>query len=198
MSSVKTTSKSERRKFLLKNLLRGFLWFGVIIAILVIFQTQVTQETWEAWTKPLKDDLTVLYALFFMSETIVGIIPPEIIMYLFAEEPFLSFAGVVGMLAVFSYIAGVVAFYIGRFSNRIPLLRRFTTTKRFRNIQDYYHKYGGFLIIVAAVTPVPFGLVSWMAGYLQYDFRKYFLYASPRFLRFALYGYLIWEGFELF
>ena len=48
-------------------------------------------------------------------------------------------------------------------------------------------------IVVAALTPLPFALVSLVTGALRYPHKKYLLYSSFRVLRFVAYGIIIWH-----
>jgi membrane protein YqaA with SNARE-associated domain len=55
-------------------------------------------------------------------------------------------------------------------------------------------KYGVFLILVAAITPLPWSAISMLVGSLHYPSKKYLLWALARFIRFAVYAAIIWEA----
>ena len=52
-------------------------------------------------------------------------------------------------------------------------------------------KWGGFLIIVGALLPLPFAITCMAAGMIKYPLKGVVLFGLFRFLRFAIYGYII-------
>jgi len=61
--------------------------------------------------------------------------------------------------------------------------------KHIKNAQ----KWGGFLIVVGALLPVPFAISSLAAGIIRYKFSYYLLFGLLRFVRFAVYGAAIFS-----
>ena len=66
--------------------------------------------------------------------------------------------------------------------------------KRYANIFSQLNRFGGLLIIVAALT-LPYPIVSQISGMNQYPFKKFALLTLVRFLRFAIYGILLYKLF---
>ena len=62
----------------------------------------------------------------------------------------------------------------------------------FREYIKTLRRYGGFLIIVAAMTPLPFSGVALIVGATGYKFPMYLLVSLTRFVRFAAYAYVVW------
>ena len=56
-------------------------------------------------------------------------------------------------------------------------------------------RWGGFLIVVGALLPIPYSLTSIAAGLNHYSFRNYLLFGLLRFLRFYLYAAVIFSLF---
>ena len=54
-------------------------------------------------------------------------------------------------------------------------------------------KWGGFLIVVGALLPIPFSITSITAGLIQYKFRNFLLFGLLRFVRFYLYAVVIFN-----
>jgi membrane protein DedA with SNARE-associated domain len=54
-------------------------------------------------------------------------------------------------------------------------------------------KWGGLIIAVGALLPLPFAIASMAAGMIKYDFKAFLLFALLRFLRFAIYGFAIYQ-----
>jgi uncharacterized membrane protein YdjX (TVP38/TMEM64 family) len=102
----------------------------------------------------------------------------------------------VALFAVVSVIAGYSMFLLGKYLQR-RLYFRFLQRKFFRQFMPQVRKYGLFLIVVAAVTPLPYSATSLVVGSSGYSNRLYLLAATTRILRFAVYGYIIYQTHNL-
>ena len=69
-------------------------------------------------------------------------------------------------------------------------LRRRFLSKMERRLQNF----GPYLIIVAALTPVPFSGVAMLVGSVRFSPQKYLLFSLTRFLRFGIYAWIFWEA----
>lgn len=125
--------------------------------------------------------------VFLASESIgLGLVPPEL---------FIAWAGksvmpVVNLsfLALASYIGGILSYFAGKAITKIPSVHRYMETKMSKHIQNT-GKWGGFLIVVGALLPIPFAVTSIAAGIIKYKFKYYLLFGLLRFIRF--YGYAL-------
>lgn len=129
-------------------------------------------------------------AVFFISETILGLIPPEIFIAWSDKMPNPVFY--LSLLAVLSYTGGIIAYFIGRASTRIHAVHEYLEVKMARHLKNA-RKWGGFLIVVGAILPLPFAISSLAAGMIKFPFRSYLLFGLMRFLRFAIYGAAIFS-----
>lgn len=126
-----------------------------------------------------------VFAVFFGSESLLGLIPPEI---------FIAWSGksihpnlFLFILAFLSYAGGIVSYILGKGIAHIPSVFVYLEVKMAKHIKNM-RKWGGFLIIVGALLPIPFALCSMAAGIIKFPFRSYLLFGLLRFLRFFLYG----------
>ena len=133
-----------------------------------------------------------ILAVFFASESILGLIPPEI---------FIAWAGktttpwiYLALLASLSYLGGILSFLMGRYLYKIPSVHDYLEVKMSKHI-TMIRKWGGFLIVVGALLPIPFAMTSIAAGLIHYKFRNYLLFGLLRFLRFFLYVLFIFNVF---
>ena len=124
--------------------------------------------------------------VFLASESLLGLVPPEL---------FIAWAGKSAMplaylsfLALASYLGGIFSYFMGRGITRIPSVHRYLETKMSKHIKNT-EKWGGFLIVVGALLPIPFAMTSIAAGIINYKFRHYLLFGLLRFVRF--YGYAL-------
>jgi membrane protein DedA with SNARE-associated domain len=87
---------------------------------------------------------------------------------------------------------GYLTFLIGGLFYKRSSFRLFRR-KFLKESWPLLRKYGLFLIIVAALTPIPWSAVSMLVGSAGYPSKRYLKYALFRFLRFAVYGYIIYQ-----
>lgn len=127
-----------------------------------------------------------ILAVFLASESLLGLVPPEL---------FIAWAGkselplmYLSLLALMSYLGGIFSFFMGKAFTKIPSVHKFLQEKMSKHIKNT-EKWGGFLIIVGALLPIPFAMTSIAAGMINYSFKNYLLFGLLRFLRF--YGYAI-------
>jgi membrane protein YqaA with SNARE-associated domain len=129
-------------------------------------------------------------AFFYVSETVLGLIPPELFIAWAGETstPILNLS----LIAVLSYLGGFTSYWIGRRALRIPSLHNYLEVKMAKQLV-MARKWGGLLIAVGALLPLPFAMASLVAGMLRYPLKSWMLVGLLRFLRYALYGAAIFS-----
>lgn len=193
MSDKTEKELPDRRRFLIKNLLRGFLWLAVIV-IAFIYLRKNYDFTLETVLGPVYDKPTVVYLIFLTSEVVFGIIPPEFFMiWSLRNEMLMAYVNNVTALSAISYVAGIIGFGIGAYLKNTRFYR-IMKIRVFGKFEKHLNNYGGFLVIVAALTPLPFSGIGMLVGSVHYSFKKYLWFSLFRFLRFLAYGIVIWEA----
>ena len=127
---------------------------------------------------------------FFISETLLGLIPPEIFIGWSKKTANPIFN--VSVLATLSYLGGVISYFIGKASTKIPSMKNYLEVKMAKNLKNI-RKWGGFLILVGALLPLPFSISCMAAVIIQYPLKNVVLFGLFRFVRFALYGWAIFN-----
>lgn len=129
-------------------------------------------------------------SFFFVSETLLGLIPPEI---------FIAWAGkmyspwlYLSILAVLSYSGGLLSYWMGRSITKIPSVHSYIEVKMEKQLKNS-KKWGGFLIMVGALLPLPFSMSCIAAGIIEFPFKNVVYYGSLRLLRFVIYGLIIFN-----
>ncbi|UZH55048.1 VTT domain-containing protein [Salinimicrobium tongyeongense] len=128
-----------------------------------------------------------ILAVFLASESIfLGLVPPEL---------FIAWAGksampvtYLSLLALASYLGGIISYWMGKAITKIPAVHEAMESKMAKHIKNT-EKWGGFLIVVGALLPIPFSITSVAAGIINYKFRYYLMFGLLRFIRF--YGYAL-------
>ncbi len=132
----------------------------------------------------------IVFSVFFASESLLGLIPPEIFIAWSdkASSPILYLS----ILALLSYLGGVISYFIGKSITKIPSVHEYLEVKMAKHIKNT-RKWGGFLIVVGALLPIPFSITSIAAGMIRYSFTSYLLFGLLRFVRFYLYAAAIFN-----
>lgn len=128
--------------------------------------------------------------VFLLSESILGLIPPELFIAWAGKSGFPIFY--LSLLAAASYLGGIVSYFIGISITKIPAIHRQMEVNLAKHIKNT-RKWGGFLIIVGALLPVPFAMTSIAAGFIRFPFMSYLMFGLLRFVRFYLYALVIFE-----
>lgn len=185
-------NKGKKSIFLFRNLLRGLIWLAAIIAVFWFIKNKV-DINYLSWLKPIYDNSFIVILIYITSEVLIGIIPPEVFMiWALRNGIVFEYVILILVLAVLSYIAGLIGYFFGRYLNT-TLLYRFIRMKFLRKMERMLNIYGLYIIIVAALTPLPFSGVSMLVGSVKYPLKKYILYSLFRFARFAIYSWFIWK-----
>lgn len=144
-------------------------------------------EPWYSWV------------VFFMTvcESVFLFIPPEVFMTpaIVANKKRalpITLAATLG-----SIVGGAIAYMIGLWlfdTIGIWLIQNFASMEKFELTQSLFNQYGIMIIILTAVTPIPYKVLAICAGFLQYPVLL-FLGVSALFRtgRFAVIGFLLWR-----
>ncbi len=177
--------------FIWQNTKKALIPLAVIVGILLYVNYKVMNinDMLLHVTKNFSD--FSIFTLFFISESILGLLPPDIFIAWTksTESPLLYLS----ILAVLSYLGGVFSYYKGRTLLLIPKINNYLEgrmTKHIKNMQ----KWGGFLIAVGALLPLPFAIACLAAGMIKFPQKQFFIFASLRVFRFVIYGYLIYTA----
>ncbi|RMB60935.1 short-chain dehydrogenase [Dokdonia sinensis] len=135
----------------------------------------------------------LILTVFFVSESILGIIPPELFIAWSDKTDAPIFY--LSMIAVLSFAGGIVSYFTGRAALKIPRIYEYLEVKMAKHLKNA-RKWGGFLILVGALLPLPFAVASLAAGMIRFNFKYYLLFGLARFVRFAIYGAAIFSLVE--
>lgn len=180
-----------RLYFFIKNFIRGILFFAVAI---VFYKVTFSYLDLSGLKEQIPFDLpsTFVFILFFMSEVILGVIPPELFMiWAITSKPLSSYLFYVISFSVISYIAGFVAFLFGKNLHK-TWLYEFMRKNIIGKYERKINSYGWLVIVVAAITPLPFSATCAVIGAIGFKRNKYLFYSMARFIRYAIYGFFIW------
>jgi len=186
-------TQGKKSTFFLRNLSKGLLWLGVIVAMFVFTKHNVNKELILSF-KPIFEKTGLILSIFCLSEFIIGIIPPELFLIWALRSGILNtYIMYALLLTIISYLAGLGAFLFGRYLHN-TLLYRYLHDRFLHKSEHLLRHYGLYLILVAALTPVPFSGVAMLVGSVHYPVKQYIYWSLSRFVKFGLSAYVIWEA----
>lgn len=139
------------------------------------------------------------WVVFIMTlcESTFLFIPPEVFMTpaIIADRKRavpITIAATIGSL-----VGGIIAYLIGMFlfdSVGTFLIDNFASPERFAYAREMFLRNGILIIVLTAVTPIPYKLIGLCAGFLNYPMWLFIgVSAIFRTTRFALVGFLLWR-----
>ncbi|OAB78028.1 YqaA family protein [Cochleicola gelatinilyticus] len=131
-----------------------------------------------------------ILTVFYVSESLLGLIPPEI--FIAWSDKTVNPIVFLSLLALLSYLGGITSYFIGKTILKIPSVYNYMEGKMKKHLTNI-RKWGGFLIIVGALLPIPFSMTSMAAGTINYPLKNYLLFGLLRFVRFYLYAIAIFS-----
>jgi membrane protein YqaA with SNARE-associated domain len=180
--------------FLIKNVIRIAVLLFAVAALFIVFEKRVIDmdALFNSFFKNMQP--AYVFLLFIFSESFFGLIPPDffIIWARRFSNPWL----IVSVLAVISYLGGIVSYYIGFRIRKIKRLNAFLTQKfryHFRKIR----RWGSIFIIVAALFPLPYSAVCILTGLMKFPLSRFVFLGWVRILRFYIYALVLYGLIEL-
>jgi membrane protein YqaA with SNARE-associated domain len=185
--------------FLVRNLLKGLAFFFVIV-VAFYFLEEYIQDNFQSHIGDIRANPGILYGIYTLSEIVFGIIPPELFMMIWILDK-IDVSGFIvnlSILTAISYGAGVLGYFIGKNFSKTPFYQNRIREKYLKQYEKNLKKFGGYMVFVGAVTPIPFSATCMLAGSVNMRFKYFLLICISRVLRFVVYGWLIWSAPNLF
>ncbi len=185
-------NEETKSGFLWRNLIRGLIWFAVILTAYILASEEIS--VYQKEINDVGDRLPLLLGIFTISEIVFGIIPPELFMLIWQSKGIVSeYVLNLTYLTLISYGAGIIGYYIGRYFSKTHLYKR-VHDRYLKQYDKKLRSYGLYLVLVGAVTPVPFSATCMLAGSVNTPFNKFLLICIARVIRFAGYGWAVWAA----
>ena len=174
--------------FLRNVLIKTGIVLGLIIILYLLLNAFVPDA--EAVFVSLTDKISpfFIFSIFFISEFLLGIIPPEF--FLAWTSNTLSPWFHVFLLSTMSYIVGILTYYLGKNLYKIKFIKIYLEQKASKHIYNL-RRWGGFFIFVGAMLPVPYSMVCLTSGLINYKVKHYLAWSLFRYLRFFIYAIIV-------
>jgi len=122
--------------------------------------------------------LAGLFTGTFLADAFTLPIPPDAYLFIGIASGTDTTATLVACSAA-TVAGGNLAYFVGPYIQKLPYLRD--------KLQDFRPKgevlfrgYGTWAVAIAAMTPIPFSIVSWLAGIYRMPYAKYFVASLVR------------------
>ena len=176
--------------FIWESLKKAFWPIVIVVIVLILFNKYVYNINDGLQTITETFSRLGILTTFFISETLLGLIPPEIFIAWTKKtaEPIVN----VSILAILSYTGGLISYFIGKAALKVQSLKEYLEVKMEKNLKNT-RKWGGILILVGALLPLPFSIACVAAGMIKYPFKNVVFFGLFRFARFATYAWAIFQ-----
>ncbi len=130
----------------------------------------------------------IIVTSLFLSESFIGILPPDFYILWGKAHPWGNV--MILILAAASYLGGLISYSYGRLLYRVPKIH-FLVVEKFKDQFALIKKYGGLLIVISTLTPLPYSPLSVVAGIIKFPFKWFVALTLMRFARFFIYAYVL-------
>ena len=132
-------------------------------------------------------------ALVSASEAAFQPIPPDVLVIPMVVEADSLFAiSMIVLVATLSSVFGAFIGYAIGYYGGIPILEKFVSQANINRLNTLTKKYGAMGVFLAAVSPIPYKALAWIAGAGRMDIRLFALAGIfGRGIRFGSVGFLI-------
>lgn len=187
--SPNTDSPTTGRQLVLQTL-------GGLLAIIALIATLGA-----LFREPLAEFATSLLTTFGFPGLFVGVVASDAFSFPIPQSAYFivtiaaeaSPVAVVAVSSVASLLGGALAYHIGPFVARIPLVGPRLERLRSRG-EAFFERWGLWTVAIAAVTPLPFPVGCWLAGLYGMPFWRFFAVILLRIPRFVVYYALFMAG----
>lgn len=139
------------------------------------------------------------WVVFLMTvcESVFLFVPPEVFMTpaIIADRRRVMPITIAAILG--SFVGGILAYIIGLWlfdSVGMWIINNFASAEKFQIAQDMFIQHGALIIMLSAMTPIPYKLMAICAGFLSFPIFIFIgVSAVFRSARFAIVGFLLWR-----
>ena len=186
---------NAKKSFLKKYIVQKIFWTILALFVVVIINILLNKYAggyFNDIAQRVSKNYTITGVAFFLSEILIGIFPAELFMMIYQSKGWSEYLLIVLILGIISSLCGFLAFLAGRYLNAAKIARMVVLQKKFKKYGDMFMKYGWVVIILAATTPLPFALISFIAGYFKFSPATFLKIIVPvRIARFFISAYFI-------
>ncbi len=191
----KNIDNNTDKSFFKKYIVQKIFWTILALFLVVVINILINKYAggyFNNIAERVSHNYTITGVAFFLSELLIGIFPAELFMMIYQSKSLDEYFLIVLILGIISSLCGFIAFLVGRYLNAAKIARVVVLQKKFKKYGDMFLKYGWVIVILAATTPLPFAMISFIAGYFKFSPATFLKIIIPvRIVRFFISAYFI-------
>ncbi len=126
-----------------------------------------------------------LALIILIADSLIPAFPTDIILLIIAKSSLNNEWGIyILIVGITSIIAGVFGWNIGQW---VRNKTNFDFMSKHKNNSNLLQRYGSLGVAIGALTPIPFSITCWTAGFLKMPFRDFLLASFFRIPRYFIY-----------
>lgn len=180
--------RSGLYKFIFRNAIKVLAILLIVVIAFWLVEKYIIDLEYLFTTVLKSQKPGIIFVLFFVSETLLGLIPPDF--FILWTKQFPNPYNAITILALLSYLGGYISYGIGKLLYKIPKINAFVENKIRENIRDL-RRWGGLFIVIAALFPLPYSTVSMAVGIVRYPRTPFLLLGLTRIARFYIYAIVL-------
>jgi membrane protein YqaA with SNARE-associated domain len=181
-----------------KHFLRGAAFLLLLVALIFFLAL-----SFEPQIREMADWLTNRFGflgltiLVFVADLIISPLPPDAALFFIGKSQMHSqWPILVPVLGLTSTMAGVCGWLVGRRLQHLPLVQRWLSGFA-KEHEESIRRFGFWMVVLGALTPLPYSITCWMAGIFQLSFKRFFIASLFRVPRFVIYYWAIFYSGEI-
>ncbi|MEM7646497.1 MAG: VTT domain-containing protein [Pseudomonadota bacterium] len=181
-----------------KHFLRGLVFLLVLVSLILLLALSFKPQI-EAFAHWLIDGFGIagIGAMVFIADLMISPVPPDFALLMLGRSELHSqWMILVPVLGLISTGAGICGWLVGQKLKHLRWVKRalaYFGNEHRRAIK----KFGFWMVVLGALTPLPFSLTCWLAGIFKLSFKNFLIAALCRVPRFIIYYWAIFYSGEL-
>lgn len=176
--------------FLLNTLLKVAIGLGALVVVLIIVEKHVVSLDVLMGLMMDRFPPWAILLTFFVAESILGLLPPDL--FIIWSQQFDQPWQMITIVGAVSTSGGIMAYLLGKWLLGWTRFRVYLE-QRFAKYLVMLNKWGPLLVLLAALTPLPYGAICTLAGLIGMRLPLFLAYNLARFFRFFLYALVLFQ-----
>lgn len=187
----------------LKQIFRKHFWRGLVFLVILALIIFLLALSFEPQIRSVANWLAEHFGFWglaltvFISDMIISPLPPDAALFFIGQSSMHTQWFIwVPLLGAVSSAAGIGGWMIGRWLQHLKFFRKIVATFS-REHRGSIKRFGFWMVVIGALTPLPFSLTCWLSGIFKLPLKTFFIAALARVPRFVIYYWAIFYSNEI-
>ncbi len=174
--------------FLYKNIINLILTVGILLILFILLNKYIVDFKDFIETGIGSINSYLVFGSYYVSQSFFGFLPTNI--FVIWIDTFKHPAAMLLVLSLLSYAGGITSYLIGFYAGNNKIIRRVVDGHKL-NIPEKANKWGGLLVMISAIFPLPFSLVCVSSGIVRLPIQNFMFWSLARIPKFFLLAWLM-------